>query len=119
MATNYHLRYFAALDALIVAEGGTIPTQPHANPSEAEIAKLEALAVAVGGIVPSNGDDVLKRYAAAILALGGAVPTAWLNHREAVIQHARALQESRGRTVPPLADAPTNYYENLLLILEA
>ena len=119
MATNYHLRYFAALDALIVAEGGTIPPLPHANPSEAEIAKLEALAVAVGGTVPSDGDDVLKRYAAAISALGGAVPTAWLNHREAVIQHAKALQVARGRIVPPRADAPTNFHENLLLILEA
>jgi hypothetical protein len=117
MLSNYHQQYLIALKALITELGGDIPTGPFSNFLEANYAHLDALVDAVGGTVPTTGDETLKRWAAAITALEGDVPTYWTNPLEALLLHVEAFQEARGGTVPFRLLAPTNFQENLLQIL--
>ena len=117
MLSNYHQQYLIALGALITELGGDTPTGPFSNFLEANYAHLDALVESVGGTVTATGDETLKRWAAAITALDGDVPTYWTNPLEALLLHVEALQKARGATIPFRLQAPTNFQENLLQIL--
>jgi hypothetical protein len=117
MLNNFNEQYLLALNALVTELGGVPPTGPFSNFSEANFATLDALVAAVDGTVPPDGDDTLKRWAAAITALDGDIPTAWANPIEALLLHVEAFQEARGGIIPPRPIPPTNYQEILLQLL--
>jgi hypothetical protein len=125
MVTNFYEQYLAALDAIILAEGGTVPIAPPNNFQQADISRLDALVTAVGGAIPAPDinyrEAALSRWQAAIAALGGTLPTVWLNFEQALVLHIAAVQEARGIDTAAIvgADTDTNYYEKIIALLEA
>lgn len=124
MATNFYERYLTALDALIVAEGGSVPVAAPLNFQQADIARLDALVAAVEGDAPpitlNYRSAAITRWQAAITALSGTLPTLWLNFEQALVLHVAALQEARTIDTAAIvgADTDTNYREKIVALLE-
>jgi hypothetical protein len=125
MPTNFYVQYLAALDALIVAEGGEVPTVAPLNFQQADIARLDALVAAVEGDAPpvtlNYRSAAIARWQAAITGLDGTLPTVWLNFEQALVLHIAALQEARGIDTSAIVgvDTDTNVYKKIIALLEA
>lgn len=125
MPTNFYERYLTALDALIVAEGGTVPTDAPINFQQADIDRLDALVAAAEGVAPpvtlNYRSAAIARWQAAITGLSGTLPSTWLNFERALVLHIAALQEARTIDTAAIvgADTDTNVYEKIIALLEA
>jgi hypothetical protein len=125
MPTNFYVQYLAALDAIILAEGGTVPTVAPLNFQQADIARLDALVAAVEGDLPpvtlNYRSAAIARWQAAITGLDGTLPTTWINFEQALVLHIAAFQEARTIDTAAIvgADTDTNVYEKIIALLEA